>query len=90
MNVDASTPVLTPSTPQPNSRTLEETWSLIEASRAQFCALSDNIWATPELNYAEVQSSAQIAAMLEQQGFRIERSIAGMLGKPVRAARSLR
>ncbi|MEN3258166.1 M20 family metallopeptidase [Sodalis endosymbiont of Spalangia cameroni] len=79
--MDASTLVSTPSTPstaQPDSRTLEEIWSLIEASRAQFCALSDSIWATPELNYAEVQSSAQIAAMLEQQGFRIERGIAGI------------
>ncbi|CAJ0995556.1 hypothetical protein SODG_000694 [Sodalis praecaptivus] len=54
MSMDASTPVSTPSTAQPDSRTLEEIWSLIEASRAQFCALSDSIWATPELNYAEV------------------------------------
>lgn len=78
MNVDASTPVATPSTSQPDSHTLAEVWSRVEASRAPFCALSDSIWATPELNYDEVQSSAQIAAMLQQQGFRIERGIAGI------------
>ncbi|WP_254304311.1 M20 family metallopeptidase [Candidatus Sodalis sp. SoCistrobi] len=76
--MDASTPVATPTTSQPDSHTLEEVWSRVEASRAPFCALSDSIWATPELNYDEVQSSAQIAAMLQQQGFRIERGIAGI------------
>lgn len=71
MNVDASTPVATPSTSQQDSHTLEEVWSRVEASRAPFCA-------TPELNYDEVQSSVQIAAMLQQQGFRVERGIAGI------------
>ncbi|RLR18177.1 hypothetical protein D8L93_03285 [Sodalis-like symbiont of Bactericera trigonica] len=78
MNVDASTPVAIPSTSQPDSHTLEEVWSRVEASRAPFCALSDSIWATPELNYDEVQSSGQIAAMLQKQRFRIERGIAGI------------
>jgi len=53
-------------------------WSLVEAKRQAFFALSDRVWETPELNYAEYESSHAHAAMLEQQGFRVARGIAGM------------
>jgi aminobenzoyl-glutamate utilization protein B len=54
----------------------ERVWDLIEAKRPDFEALSDRVWAMPELCYNEQRSAAEHAAMLQQQGFRITRNIA--------------
>ncbi len=59
-------------------RNTDEVWSLVEAKRERFFELSDRVWATPELNYEEERSSAEHAAMLEAEGFRIERGLAGL------------
>ena len=59
-------------------RNTDETWSLVEAKREDFFALSDRIWGTPELNYNEHRSSAEHAAMLEAQGFRVTRDAGGL------------
>ena len=47
-------------------------------ARARFSALSDRVWETPELNYQEHRSAAEHTAMLEREGFRVKRGIAGM------------
>lgn len=51
---------------------------LVEDKRQAFCELSDRVWDTPEVNYAEYKSAALHAAMLEQQGFRVSKAIAGL------------
>jgi aminobenzoyl-glutamate utilization protein B len=56
----------------------EAIWSLVEAKREEFFALSDRVWETPELNYQEVQSSAEHAAMIEHQGFQLTRTAGGL------------
>ncbi|WFU51209.1 M20 family metallopeptidase [Sinorhizobium terangae] len=53
-------------------------WDLVEKKREAFCSLSDRVWDTPETNYEEYSSSAAHAAMLENEGFRVARGIAGM------------
>jgi aminobenzoyl-glutamate utilization protein B len=56
----------------------EAIWSLTETKRQSFFDLSDRVWDTPELNYEEYQSSAEHAAMLEHEGFRVRRGVAGL------------
>lgn len=63
---------------QPDHDTLQQVWSLVDETRAPFCQLSDQIWETPEVNYTEYHSAQRLADMLEVQGFRIERGIAGI------------
>ncbi|MCQ8780572.1 M20 family metallopeptidase [Mangrovibrevibacter kandeliae] len=55
-----------------------EIWTQVDAKRQAFVELSDRIWGMPELNYAEVRSSAEHLAMLRAQGFRAEAGIAGL------------
>ena len=62
----------------PAMRNSDEIWSLVEARRDEFYALSDRVWGMPELNYHEFRSSAEHAAMLEQQGFRVTRNAGGL------------
>jgi aminobenzoyl-glutamate utilization protein B len=57
---------------------VEQIWSLVAAKGAAFCALSDRVWDTPELNYEEFDSAAAHAAMLEREGFRVAREFAGL------------
>ena len=52
--------------------------TLVDARAAELCALSDRVWETPELNYQEYRSSAEHAEMLERQGFRVSRQVAGL------------
>ena len=61
--------------PGPDLRAL---WDLVEAKRDGFRALSDRVWDTPELNYAEWNSSRAHREALEQHGFRVETGIAGL------------
>jgi len=56
----------------------EEIWRLVDAKKAEFIALSDRVWGTPELSYDEYKSAAEHEAMLESQGFRITRNVAGI------------
>jgi len=56
----------------------EEIWSLVDAKQEQFIQLSDRVWGTPELCYGEFQSCAAHTEMLEAQGFRITRNVAGI------------
>ncbi|WP_342359558.1 M20 family metallopeptidase [Terrarubrum flagellatum] len=56
----------------------EAVWGEVEAKREAFFGLSDRVWGTPELNYGEVQSCAEHTAMLEREGFRVTRNVAGI------------
>ena len=56
----------------------EEIWRLVDAKQDDFIALADRVWGTPELCYGEFKSCAEHTAMLEQQGFRVTRDVAGI------------
>lgn len=51
---------------------------LIEQKREKFIALSDKIWEVPELCFEEHQSSAYLIGALEEEGFKVERGVAGL------------
>jgi aminobenzoyl-glutamate utilization protein B len=53
-------------------------WQLVEAKQQPLIALSDRIWATPELCYSETRSAAEHRAELERHGFRIREDVAGI------------
>ncbi len=56
----------------------EEIWRLVDAKRDGFIDLSDRVWGMPELCYGEFRSCAEHTAMLEQEGFRVTRNVAGI------------
>ena len=56
----------------------EEIWRLVDAKQDAFNALSDRVWGMPELCYGEFRSCAEHTAMLEQQGFRVTKNVAGI------------
>ena len=56
----------------------DEAWRLVESKREKFFALSDRIWATPELNFEETLSSAAQAQLMEEEGFDVLRGVAGL------------
>ena len=53
-------------------------WERVEAKQDAYIALSDRIWGMPELNFQETRSSAEHVAMLEAEGFRVTRGLAGI------------
>jgi aminobenzoyl-glutamate utilization protein B len=53
-------------------------WQLVEAKQEPLIALSDRVWATPELCYTEARSAAEHRAELERHGFRLTEGIAGI------------
>lgn len=53
-------------------------WDIVEGKRESFFALSDRIWDQPETNYEEYRSSDEHARLLQQEGFRVERGLAGL------------
>ncbi|ACM30045.1 M20 family metallopeptidase [Rhizobium rhizogenes] len=55
-----------------------EIWDVVEAKRQTFFDLSDRIWGMPETNYEEFRSAAEHERLLEQEGFRVHRNIAGL------------
>jgi aminobenzoyl-glutamate utilization protein B len=50
----------------------------VDAKADDYCALSDRIWAIPELAFEEHRSVAEQIAMLEREGFRITPNVGGM------------
>ena len=56
----------------------EEIWRLVDAHQDEFIGLSDRVWGMPELCYGEFRSCAEHTAMLEQQGFRVTKNVAGI------------
>jgi aminobenzoyl-glutamate utilization protein B len=56
----------------------DKVWQLVDARKEAYEALSDRVWETPELAYAEYASVAEHRAMLEREGFRITENVAGI------------
>ena len=56
----------------------EEIWRLVDERRDAYAALSDRVWGTPELCYAEHRSAAAHREMLEREGFRVTTDVAGI------------
>ena len=56
----------------------DEIWRLVDAKKGLFERLSDQVWDTPELCYTEFQSCAEHTALLERQGFRVTKNVAGI------------
>ena len=59
-------------------RNAEPIWQIVDEKRAEYTALADRVWDTPELAYGEHRSAAEHLAMLEREGFRITREVAGI------------
>lgn len=51
---------------------------LIEQKRDKIIELSDKIWESPEVSFQEYKSSEYICNSLEEEGFRVERGVAGL------------
>ena len=56
----------------------DEIWRLVDAKNGLFEQLSDQVWDTPELCYTEFRSCAEHTALLERQGFRVTKNVAGI------------
>ena len=56
----------------------EKIWSLVEAKQAEFIALSDRVFETPETLYAEFASVAEHVDALKAEGFTLSEGICGM------------
>jgi aminobenzoyl-glutamate utilization protein B len=59
-------------------RNTEKIWQLIDVRSDAYEALSDRVWETPEIAYTEYRSMAEHRTMLEQEGFRITQTLAGI------------
>lgn len=59
-------------------RNTDEIWRLVDAKKGLFEQLSDQVWDTPELCYTEFRSCAEHTALLELQGFRVTKNVAGI------------
>jgi aminobenzoyl-glutamate utilization protein B len=57
---------------------LQEITRRVDAKSVDYCALSDRIWAMPELAFEEHRSVAEQIAMLDRESFRITKNIGGM------------
>ncbi|MFJ6324783.1 MULTISPECIES: M20 family metallopeptidase [unclassified Rhizobium] len=53
-------------------------WSIVDAKTPAFIELSDRVWDAPETNYEEFTSCAEHARLLEAEGFRVTRHVAGL------------
>ncbi len=51
---------------------------VIEAKRAYYCKVNDEIWASPELNYREFKATEILIKELEANGFTVERNLIGI------------
>ncbi|WP_158743484.1 amidohydrolase [Acidisphaera sp. L21] len=56
----------------------EQIWQIVDEKRDDYIALSDRVWGMPELAYGEHRSVAEHLGMLEKEGFRITRDVAGI------------
>ena len=59
-------------------RNVEQIWQIVDEKREEYIALADRVWDTPELAYGEHRSVAEHLTMLEKEGFRITRDVAGI------------
>ena len=59
-------------------RNTEDIWRHVDARNEGYTAFSDRIWHMPELAYGEHRSCAEHTAMLEREGFRVRKEVAGI------------
>lgn len=59
-------------------RNSEDIWHLVDAKKDEFIALSDRVWGMPELAYTEFKSSNEHLEVLQKEGFRLTRNVAGI------------
>ena len=57
---------------------VEEIVRQVDAKRGTFVALADEIWRLAEIRFKERRSAAAHVAVLEEEGFRVTRNVAGM------------
>ncbi|MGO4571497.1 M20 family metallopeptidase [Microvirga sp. 2TAF3] len=55
-----------------------EIWRHVDVAKDRLIALSDRVWAMPEVCYTEIRSVAEHVAELHHQGFRVTENIAGI------------
>jgi aminobenzoyl-glutamate utilization protein B len=53
-------------------------WRQVDAHKKRLIAMSDRVWATPEVCYTETRSVAEHVAELNHQGFRVTENVAGI------------
>jgi aminobenzoyl-glutamate utilization protein B len=56
----------------------EQIWKLVDAKKAEFIALSDRVFETPETLYNEFASVAEHVATLKAEGFVVTEGVCGM------------
>ncbi|MFC7737348.1 M20 family metallopeptidase [Roseomonas sp. GCM10028921] len=56
----------------------ERVWRAVDERRDDYAAFSDRVWEMPEIAYTEKRSVAEHVAMLEKEGARITRDLAGI------------
>ena len=59
-------------------RNTEDIWRLVDARKADYAALSDRVWGTPEIAYTEARSCAEHTDLLQREGFRVTPNVAGI------------
>ena len=59
-------------------RNIEQIWTIVDGKSPDYTELADRVWATPELAYGEHRSVQEHIAMLEREGFRITKDVAGI------------
>jgi len=59
-------------------RNSEDIWHLVDTKKDDFIALSDRVWGMPELAYTELKSSNEHVQVLQKEGFRVTRNVAGI------------
>lgn len=59
-------------------RSADVVWAIVDKKSPAYFELSDRVWETPETNYQEYRSAAEHLHMLEAEGFRVERGVAGI------------
>ena len=59
-------------------RNEERIWSLVDDRSGTYTALSDRIFDAPEIAYREFRAADEHAAVLEAEGFRVRRGVAGI------------
>jgi aminobenzoyl-glutamate utilization protein B len=55
-----------------------EIWRQVDAAKDRLIALSDRVWAMPEVCYTEARSSLEHEEELRHQGFRVTKHLAGI------------
>lgn len=56
----------------------EQYLNVIDEKQSIFCNVADSLWENPEIPFHEYEAAKLITAVLEKEGFTIERGVAGM------------